>query len=103
VSAGSGTRPYALAWPALQTNKAGEVGIALRASPANSNAQPVAGFLTPDEQFVLALPAGLPHETGDYYSLRPGLTSKSFSMTAQTVQNDPTGVTMHWNYLEYGH
>jgi hypothetical protein len=44
----------------------------------------------------------LPHETGDYYSLRPGRTPQSFVMTAQTVQNDPGGANMHWQYVEYG-
>jgi hypothetical protein len=94
---------YAVGWPALQTDRVGDVGIDFRASPNNANAQPVAGFLTPDEQFVLALPAGLPHETGDYYTLRPGRTSQSFVMPAQTVQSDPGGPGMHWNFIEYGH
>jgi hypothetical protein len=94
---------YAVGWPALQTDGVGEVGVSFRASPSNSNPQPVAGFLTPDEQFVLALPAGMPHETGDYYSLRPGRTAESFVMPAQTVQNDPGGPAMHWNFIEYGH
>ena len=90
-------------WPALQTDGAGEVGIALRTSAANHNPQPVAGFLTPDEQFVYALPEGQPHETGDYYSLRPGRTSRSFIMAGQTVQKDPGGTNMHWYSIEYGH
>jgi hypothetical protein len=94
----------AFGWPALQTDGAGEVGLVFRASAENQNAQPVAGFLTPDEQFVDAEPAGLPHETGDYYSLRPGRTSQSFAMTAQTVENDSSGnPQMHWQYVEYGH
>jgi hypothetical protein len=92
----------AFGWPALQTDGAGDVGIAFRASADNQNAQPVAGFLTPSEQFFFADPAGLPYETGDYYSLRPGRTSQSFVMTAQTVQNDPGGAAMHWQYIEYG-
>jgi hypothetical protein len=92
---------YNLGWPALQTDGAGDVGVAFRAAADNHNAQPVAGFLTPSEQFYFADPAGLPYETGDYYSLRPGRTSQSFVMTAQTVQNDPP-VNMHWSYIEYG-
>lgn len=89
-------------WPALATDGAGDVGIAFRTSATNHNAQPVAGFLTPSEQFVYADPEGQAYETGDYYSLRPGRTSQSFVMTAQTVQNDPTGTQMHWFYVEYG-
>jgi hypothetical protein len=92
----------AFGWPALQTDGAGDVGIAFRTSAANHNAQPVAGFLTPSEQFFYADPEGLPYETGDYYSLRPGRTSRSLVMTAQTVQNDPGGAAMHWFYIEYG-
>jgi hypothetical protein len=94
---------YAVGWPALQTDGVGDVGIAFRASPNNANAQPVAGFLTPEEQFTLALPAGLPHETGDYYTVRPGRTSESFVMTGQTVENTVSGPAMHWKYMEYGH
>jgi hypothetical protein len=94
----------AFGWPALQTDGVGDVGLVFRASTANHNAQPVAGFLTPAEQFVYAEPAGLPHETGDYYSLRPGRTSRSFVMTAQTVETDAFGnPRMHWQYIEYGH
>jgi hypothetical protein len=94
----------AFGWPALQTDGAGEVGLVFRASSANANPQPVAGFLTPSEQFVFAEPAGLPHETGDYYSLRPGRTNRSFVMTAQTVETDSSGnPQMHWQYIEYGH
>jgi hypothetical protein len=94
----------AFGWPALQTDGAGDVGLVFRASAENQNAQPVAGFLTPSEQFVYAEPAGLPHETGDYYSLRPGRTSQSFVMTAQTVETDTVGnPQMHWEYIEYGH
>jgi hypothetical protein len=92
----------AFGWPALQTDGAGDVGIAFRTSADNQNPQPVAGFLTPSEQFFYADPAGRPYETGDYYSLRPGRTSQSFVMTAQTVQNDPSGPNMHWFYIEYG-
>jgi hypothetical protein len=92
----------AFGWPALQTDYAGDVGIALRTSADNQNPQPVAGFLTPSEQFVFADPSGLPYETGDYYSLRPGRTNRSFVMTAQTLQNDPGGAAMHWFYIEYG-
>ncbi|HEY5430338.1 MAG TPA: PKD domain-containing protein [Solirubrobacteraceae bacterium] len=94
----------AFGWPALQTDGAGDVGLVFRSSAENQNAQPVAGFLTPSEQFVFAEPAGLPHETGDYYSLRPGRTSKSFVMTAQTVETNASGGSeMHWEYVEYGH
>ncbi len=94
----------AFGWPALQTDGAGDVGLVFRASADNHNAQPVAGFLTPSEQFVYAEPPGLPHETGDYYSLRPGRTSQSFVMTAQTVETDAFGnPQMHWAYVEYGH
>jgi hypothetical protein len=92
----------AFGWPALQTDGAGDVGIAFRASAANHNAQPVAGFLTPSEQFFFADPEGLPYETGDYYSLRPGRTTQSLVMTSQTVQNDSGSPTMHWFYIEYG-
>jgi hypothetical protein len=94
---------YAAGWPALQTDGVGDVGIAFRASPSNANAQPVAGFLTPEEQFTLAVPAGMPHETGDYYTLRPGRTAESFAMTGQTVESSAYGPAMHWNYMEYGH
>ena len=91
-------------YPAMATDGAGDVGIALRANTPGTNARPVAGFLTPSEQFTFALPAGLPYEIGDYYSLRPGRTSQTFAMTAETVQNDvPGGVRRHWNYIEYGH
>jgi hypothetical protein len=89
----------AFGWPALQTDGAGEVGLVFRAAADNQNPQPVAGFLTPAEQFVFAEPAGQPHETGDYYSLRPGRTFQSFVMTAQTVESG----NMHWQYVEYGH
>ncbi|HEX8977604.1 MAG TPA: PKD domain-containing protein [Solirubrobacteraceae bacterium] len=92
----------AFGWPALQTDGAGDVGLAFRTSADNQNAQPVAGFLTPSEQFYYADPAGGPFETGDYYSLRPGRTSQSLVMTAETVQNDPSGPNMHWFYIEYG-
>jgi hypothetical protein len=93
----------AFGWPALQTDGGGDVGVALRTSTADHNAQPVAGFLTPSEQFVFADPEGMSHEAGDYYSLRPGRTPQTFVMTAQTVQNDSGTPTMHWNYIEYGH
>jgi hypothetical protein len=94
----------AFGWAALQTDGAGDVGLVFRSSADNRNAQPVAGFLTPSEQFVYAEPAGLPHETGDYYSLRPGRTNQSFVMTAQTVETDAFGnPQMHWQYIEYGH
>jgi hypothetical protein len=87
-------------WPAMQTDPAGDVGIVFRASDIFHNAQPVAGFLTPSEQFVFALPEGEPHQTGDYYSLRTGRTPQSFVMTAQNVQDDPGAPgTMHWYYI----
>ncbi len=89
-------------FPALQTDGAGDVGIAMRASAEHHNAQPVAGFLTPSEQFYYAEPEGGPYETGDYYSLRPGRTSRSLVLTGQVVQNDPGGTRMHWFYIEYG-
>ena len=94
----------AFGWPAMQTDGAGDVGIVFRSSDTSHNAQPVAGFLTPAEQFTFALPEGQPHVSGDYYSLRTGRTSTSFAMTAQNVQDDPGAPgTMHWYYLEYGH
>lgn len=93
---------FALTWPAMQTDGAGNVGIALRGGADTRNARPIAGYLTPDEEFTFALPEGGPHSTGDYYSLRPGRTSQSFVMTAQTVQNDAGAQRMHWNYVEYG-
>ncbi|MEA2158825.1 MAG: hypothetical protein QOD66_1205 [Solirubrobacteraceae bacterium] len=92
----------AFGWPAMATDASGDVGIVFRTSTANHNAQPVAGFLTPSEQFFFADPEGRPYETGDYYSLRPGRTDRSFVMTSQTVQNDPGGSAMHWFYVEYG-
>jgi hypothetical protein len=85
-------------WPALSTAGSGEVGIALRSASAGQNARPVAGFLTADEEFVFAIPAGMPHLTGDYYSLRPGRTSRSFVMTTQTAQSDGR----HWGFVEFG-
>jgi hypothetical protein len=88
----------AFGWPALQTDGAGDVGLALRAQQNGQNQQPVAGFLTPSEQFFWADPAGDPVETGDYYSLRPGRTSRSLVMTGETVESG----TMHWFYIEYG-
>src|SRR5262249_48092095 len=89
-------------WPELQTDRAGDVGIVLRAAPSGQNPQPIAGLLTPSEQLVFALPAGLPYETGDYYSLRPRRTPQSFVMTAPTVQDDNGTINMHWQYIEYG-
>lgn len=88
----------AFGYPALQTDGAGDVGLVFRASADHHNAQPVAGFLTPSEQFYWADPEGGPFETGDYYSLRPGRTSQSFVMTGETVESG----TMHWFYIEYG-
>lgn len=92
----------ALTWPALQTDGVGNVGIALRGATAGHNARAIAGYLTPAEDFTFVTPEGSPHETGDYYSLRPGRTSQSFVMPAQTVQNDAGALRMHWNYIEYG-
>jgi len=87
-------------WPALSTAGSGEVGIALRSASSGQNARPIAGFLTANEEFVFALPAGLPHLTGDYYSLRPGRTSRSFVMTTMTAQNDSGVVRRHWGFVE---
>ncbi|MBI4897433.1 MAG: PKD domain-containing protein [Actinobacteria bacterium] len=92
----------AMTWPALQTDGVGDVGLAMRSSTNNHNARPVAGFLTPDEQFSFTNPEGSPHEAGDYYSLRPGRTSRSFVMPGQTVQNDSGVSNMHWLFIEYG-
>jgi hypothetical protein len=93
----------AFGWPAMQTDGDGDVGIALVTAAAGHNAQPVAGFLTPSEQFTYALPEGRPFETGDYYSLRPGRTAQSFLMPGMVVQNDAGGPAMHWYSIEYGH
>jgi len=93
---------YALTWPALQVDGVGDVGIALRAAAKGHNPQPIASFLEPgggSNPFLAAEPEGLPQETGDFYSLRPGRTSKSFVMTAQTVQSNGS---MHWDYVEWG-
>ena len=91
----------ALTWPALQVDGAGDVGIVMRAAPEGQNPQPVVGFLAPGSSnpFLSAEPEGLPQLTGDYYSLRPGRTSESFVMTAQTVQANNA---MHWDYVEWG-
>lgn len=93
---------YGLGWPALQTDGHGDVGIVMRAAPVGQNAQPVAGLLTPAEDLELAVPAGLAYETGDFYSLRPGRTARSFVMTAEEVQDDNGVPQMHWQYIEYG-
>lgn len=93
---------YGFGYPALQTDGAGDVGIVLRAAPSGQNPQPIAGLLAQSDELVLALPAGLPYEAGDYYSLRPGRTSQSFVMTAQTVQDDNGAINMHWQYIEFG-
>jgi hypothetical protein len=89
----------AFAWPALQTDAAGDVGITFVTSANNQNAQPVAGFLTPSEQFVYADPAGGPYPTGDYGFLQPGRTDESFVFVGRTEQSDGN----HWYYIEYGH
>lgn len=88
----------AFGWPALQTDTAGDVGITFVASANNQNPQPVAGFLTPSEQFVWAEPAGMPQETGDYTYLQPGRTDQSFVFVGRTQQSDGD----HWFYIEYG-
>lgn len=93
----------ALVWPALQTDGAGDVGITFHAAADGDNPRPVAGFLTPDLQVGYAEPAGMPYDTGDYYSLRPGRTPESFVMTGETVQNDNGTTELHWDYIEYGH
>ncbi len=93
----------AFSYPTMSTDGAGDVGIAFRASETNHNAQLVAGFLTPTEQFTFAEPEGLPFEIGDFYTLRPGRTSQSFVTTAETVENDSGTPTPHWDYVEYGH
>ena len=90
-------------WPALQTDGAGEVGIALHAAALGDNARAVAGFLTPVVQVKWAAPVGGYYLTGDYYSLRPGETPHSFVMTGESVQNDAGTQNMHWLYFEYGH
>lgn len=90
-------------YPALQVNEVGEVGIALRASADGQNAQPVAGFLTPAEQLSFVIPAGTPFQAGDYYSLRPGRTPRSFVMTTQTEVDVGDAAKQHWGFAEYGH
>jgi hypothetical protein len=95
-------RNVAFTWPALQTDANGDVGIVYRVSHRNHNPRPAVMFLTPGKlhnDFYDAEPAGLPYLTGDYYSLRPGPTAKSFVMTAQTVER---GRSMHWDYIEWG-
>jgi hypothetical protein len=92
----------AFTWPALQTDANGDVGIVYRVSHENQNPRPAVMFLTPGKlhnDYYDAEPAGLPQLTGDYYSLRPGPTSRSFVMTAQTVKPGPS---MHWDYIEWG-
>jgi hypothetical protein len=90
----------ALTWPALQVDGAGDVGIAVRVGEEGHNAQPAVGFVSPfSNNFLVAEPPGGPFLTGDYYSLRPGRTSESFVMTAQTVQSNGS---MHWDFLEWG-
>ena len=71
-------------------------------SAENHNPQPVAGFLTPSEQFVYAQPEGLPQESGDYYFLQPGRTDQSFVMLGRTVQSPGGGFRNHWFFIEYG-
>jgi hypothetical protein len=93
----------AFSYPTMSTDGAGDVGIAFRASATNHNAQLVAGFLTPTEQFTFAEPEGLPFEIGDFYTLRPGRTSQSFVTTGETVQDDSGVTEPHWDYVEYGH
>ena len=88
----------AFGWPALQTDGAGDVGITFVAGAQNQNPQPVAGFLTPSEQFVFAEPVGNPQETGDYTYLQPGRTDQSFVFVGRTQQPDGD----HWFDIEYG-
>jgi hypothetical protein len=89
----------AFGWPALDTNGAGDVGMVFRESKPGQNAQPAALFVTSGARFYSLEPEGLPFLTGDYYSLRPGPTSKTFVMTGQTVKAGPN---MHWDYIEWG-
>jgi hypothetical protein len=91
----------AFGFPALDTDDAGDVGIVYRISAEGQNPRPAVEFLTPGahNSFYYVEPAGLPLKAGDYYSLRPGRSSKSFVMTAQTVNADNR---MHWQYVEWG-
>jgi hypothetical protein len=92
------------AWPALQTDGAGEVGFAAHAAAGGENAGTVVGFLTPDLQAHWAIsPGPFAYETGDYYSLQPGRTPHSFVTTGETIQFDTKTVNVHWNFIEYGH
>ena len=61
----------AYALPALSTDRAGDVGIGLRAAAAGANPAPVAGFLTPTKELSLALTAIGDPLVGDYYSSVP--------------------------------
>jgi hypothetical protein len=96
-------RDIGVGWPALQTDDAGDVGIALRGAPAGHDPRPIVGYLTATEQLAWALPEGKPFETGDYYGLRPGRTPRSFLTPGQVVQDDPAGRRMHWYSIEFGH
>lgn len=98
-------KKLALTWPSLATDGAGDVGIVLRVSAEKHNPQAIVSFLTPGSSnpYFFAEPEGLPQDfTGDYYSLRPGRTSESFVMTAQTVFKGGTIGNMHWDYIEWG-
>ncbi len=90
----------AYALPALSTDRAGDVGIGMRAAAAGANPAPVAGFLTPTKELSLALAAVGDPQVGDYYSIRPGRTKRSFAMTGESV--DAAGA-YHWNYFEFGY
>ena len=91
----------AYAWPALATDRAGDVGIAMHSAAAGGNPEPVAGFLTPARELVTALTAVGDPLTGDYYSLRPGRTKRSFVTTSATFSGAPPAY--HWNYIEFGY
>jgi hypothetical protein len=97
---------WALGWPALATDGAGDVGLAMRASgyngaALNPNPQPAVMFLSPSSAFYTAESGpGLDFVTGDYYSLRPGRSAETFVMTAQFVQAFPKAMT--WQYIEWG-
>jgi hypothetical protein len=90
----------AYALPALATDRAGDVGIGLRAAAAGGNPAPVAGFLTPTKELNLAVTAIGNTLVGDYYSIHPGRTRRSFVMTGESVDSTPA---LHWQYFEFGY
>ncbi|QEC47913.1 hypothetical protein FSW04_10255 [Baekduia soli] len=100
----SGTHGYA--FPALATNRDGDVGIGAVMNSSAGSPVPVVGYLTP--QLALAGPlhsAWL--RAGDYSSLRPGSTDSSFVCAAFTERPDPRvppnpANTRGWHYIEYG-